>query len=71
MGQIGQLGGVLFLFGAGSAALYLVGMEFRILSWIDNWGPTVGWSIRGGMAVVGAALWLAGRAVTGGESGDA
>lgn len=53
-----SFGGYLFFFGAGSIALDFVEMQFVLMSWIDNWGPTVGWSIRIGMAVVGAAIWL-------------
>lgn len=49
-------GGFLILMGAGSFVLNLLGMEFRLLSWIDMWGSTVGIAIRIGMIVVGAAL---------------
>ncbi len=56
-----SLGGWLFIFGAGSFLLNMFGMEFMLLSWIDNWGPTVGLGIRVGLIVVGAALWLIGR----------
>lgn len=52
------LGGYLFFFGAGSIALDFVGMEFILMSWVDHWGPTVGWSMRIGMAVIGGAMWL-------------
>lgn len=52
------IGGYMFIFGIGSIALHFFNMEFVILSWIDTWGPTVGWAIRGGLAIVGAALWL-------------
>ena len=51
----------LFIFGAGSFVLNLLGMEFVILGWIDNWGPTVGTGIRAGLMVVGALMWLVGR----------
>ena len=56
-----SLGGWLFIFGAGSFLLHFFDMEFRLLSWIDNWGPTTGIAIRVGLIVVGAALWLVGR----------
>ncbi|TXH77828.1 MAG: hypothetical protein E6Q88_00410 [Lysobacteraceae bacterium] len=55
------LGLWLFIFGAGSFLLNVFGMEFRLLSWIDNWGPTVGIAIRVGLVVVGAVLWLLGN----------
>jgi hypothetical protein len=50
-----------FIFGAGSFLLNLLGLEFIVLSWVDNWGPTVGIAIRVGLMVVGAGMWLAGR----------
>lgn len=55
-------GGYMFFFGVGSIILYFIGMQFILLAWIDLWGETVGWVIRIGLAVIGAALWLAGRA---------
>ncbi len=54
-------GGNLFFFGVGSILLHFLNMQFIILAWIDLWGPTVGWVIRIGMAVVGGALWLVGN----------
>lgn len=55
-----KLGGTMFFFGVGSIILHFVGMQFIILAWIDLWGPTIGWVIRGALTVVGAALWLIG-----------
>jgi len=55
------LGGLLVLLGAGSFVLNMLDREFTIISWIDNWGPTVGMAIRAGMIVVGAALWFMGN----------
>lgn len=49
------------IFGVGSFLLNLFGLEFMLLSWIDNWGPTVGTGIRVGLIVVGAGMWLVGR----------
>ncbi len=57
-------GGIFLLFGIGSVVLVFFGQVFTLLSWIDNWGPTVGWAIRGGLIVVGAALWFLGSAGT-------
>jgi len=54
-------GGYLFFFGAGSIVLYFLHLQFILLSWIDMWGMTVGWTIRIGMAVVGGAMWLLAR----------
>lgn len=56
-----SLGGLLFILGAGSFVLNLLGMEFKLLGWIDNWGPTAGIGIRVGLIVVGGAMWFFGR----------
>ena len=53
-----QFGGWLFIFGAGSILLGLVGYEFSLLMWVDNWGTTVGWAIRMAMIVAGAGIWF-------------
>lgn len=54
------IGGFLMLMGAGSFVLNLIGMEFRLLMWIDLWGPTVGLLIRIGLIAVGALLFFLG-----------
>lgn len=53
-----SLGSLLLLLGIGSIVLNLVGYEFKLLMWIDNWGETVGWAIRGAMIVVGGAIYF-------------
>ena len=55
------IGGFLVLLGAGSFVLHFMDMEFRLLSWVDNWGPGVGTGIRIGMIVVGAIVWFLGK----------
>ncbi|MEL7310779.1 MAG: hypothetical protein AAFN07_04670 [Pseudomonadota bacterium] len=55
------IGLYLMIAGAGSIALNQFGYEFSLLMWIDNWGPTVGWAIRGGAIVLGAALFFFGK----------
>lgn len=55
-----NIGGLLVLFGAGSIVLNFVGYEFSLMMWVDNWGPGVGWAIRGVLIVLGAILWLQG-----------
>lgn len=56
-----SIGGLLFLLGLGSFVLHYMNMEFKLLMWVDHWGPTVGTAIRVGMIVVGAALWMVGN----------
>lgn len=62
-----NIGFYLVIFGAGSILLNLFGYEFSILMWIDNWGETVGWAIRGSAIVIGAILWMLGRNQESGE----
>ena len=56
-----SIGKYLALFGAISAALNFFNYNLKILFWIDLWGPTVGWAIRGGAILAGVALMLATR----------
>ena len=48
------------ILGGGSFLLNMMGREFVLISWIDNWGPDVGIGIRIAMIVVGAGLFFAG-----------
>lgn len=57
------IGGLMFLFGAGSIVLGLIGYEFTLMMWVDSWGTTVGWFIRLALAVVGGFMWLFGEDV--------
>ncbi len=36
----------------------IVSLELRIFMWIDNWGTAIGWAIRIGIVIAGAALFL-------------
>lgn len=56
-----NVAGLMVLFGVGSIVLGLVGYEFTLMMWVDNWGPTVGWAIRCSLIVVGGVLWLIGH----------
>ena len=49
-----SLGIWLAIFGVGSLLLNLMGMEFKILMWIDNWGH-VGGLLGGGLFALIAA----------------
>lgn len=57
-----SIGLYLLIAGIGSIALNQFGYEFSLLMWIDNWGETVGWGIRGGAIVVGAIMMFVGMA---------
>jgi hypothetical protein len=66
-----ELGKWLAIFGVGSIILNFFGMEFRILFWLDLWGPQVGWAIRIGMAVGGAVLMFVGSRTEGAPASTA
>jgi hypothetical protein len=55
-----SVGSFLLICGLISAALKLFfpGILLAVLMWVDNWGDTVGWSIRIGLVVVGGLLML-------------
>lgn len=57
-GKIGQAGLVLAAMGAMSIILSFFNYEVRLLAWIDLWGTTIGWVIRIGLIVGGAALFF-------------
>ncbi|MCL1636092.1 hypothetical protein M2650_15830 [Luteimonas sp. SX5] len=56
-----SIGGLMLLLGLGSFVLHYMNMEFKLLMWVDNWGPTVGTAIRVGLIVVGGLLWFVGN----------
>lgn len=62
------LGVLLLLFGIGSMVLHFMNYEFTLLSWIDTWGETTAWVIRGGLVAVGAAMLMLGRSSAPAES---
>lgn len=55
-----ELGLGLLIIGAISLALRLINpnIQYVFLTWIDQWGSTVGWAIRIGMTLLGLLLWL-------------
>lgn len=48
----------LALLGAGSFVLNRFNYEFKLLAWVDHWGPGTGTTIRVGCIVVGVLMWL-------------
>lgn len=53
-----KIGVYLLIFGLGSIVLNFLGMNFKLLFWIDSWGTTTGWIIRIGVALLGLAIML-------------
>ncbi|MBC6612327.1 hypothetical protein H8B15_15470 [Hymenobacter sp. BT507] len=56
-----ELGLGLFLIGLVSLVLPLLGLKLVFLTWIEQWGPTVSWLIRGGLTLLGLILYLSTR----------
>ncbi len=48
----------LLIFGVGSVILSFLDLNFKIMVWIDLWGPTIGWLIRLAFIGIGGALYF-------------
>ena len=64
MDKIGSLGGLMAFAGIASAILSFMDYNLRLLMWVDMWGPTMGWVIRGGLVVGGVVLFIIGKAAS-------
>jgi hypothetical protein len=55
-----ELGLGLLIIGLISLVLPFINPNIRsvFLTWIDQWGTTVAWIIRGGITLLGLVLWL-------------
>ena len=55
-----ELGLGLLIIGLVSLMLPLINpnVHYVFLTWINKWGPTVAWGIRGGITLLGLVLWL-------------
>ncbi len=51
-----SVGIFLIVMAIGSAVLPYIGMQFIVVAWIDMWGTTIGWVIRGALLVAGLGL---------------
>ncbi len=56
-----NIGSLLLLLGVGTIVLNLIGYEFAILFWIDQWGENAGWAIRAAMIIAGGVLYYLGH----------
>lgn len=54
-------GAFLIIMAVLSAIMPRLGLQFLLLMWIDNWGTTIGWVIRGVLLVVGIVLVVLGK----------
>ena len=55
-----QWGISFIIFAIGSLLLPMLGVQFIIMAWVDLWGPTIGYIIRGVMLVAGIAMLVLG-----------
>lgn len=56
--KIGKAGLVIAALGVISILLSLFNYNVRLLAWVDAWGTTMGWVIRGLLIVGGGALFF-------------
>ncbi len=56
-----RIGRLMFILGVGSIVLGFMNMQFILLSWVDSWGPAIGWAIKIVFIVAGGALWFLGN----------
>ena len=56
-----MFGFYLMLIGALSILLHFLDLNFIFLKWINQWGPSNGWLIRGGIILSGAILCFLGK----------
>ncbi|MFH2005183.1 MAG: hypothetical protein ABI333_01220 [bacterium] len=68
--KISAAGAFLALIGILSSVLYLINFNLKILAWIDIWGVGVGWVIRLGLILGGAALFFVFAGKGDGEKGE-
>ena len=56
-----KTGGYIAFFGIFAIILKFFDRVPRLLSWIYNWGETVGWVIMIGLVVIGGGLYFLGK----------
>lgn len=60
-GLFKRAGPALAISGLLSIVLSVIGLNLRILVWIDAWGTLLGWSLRIGLVVLGGIIWFLSR----------
>ena len=56
--KLGKAGLVMAALGIMSIVLSIFNYNIRLLAWIDIWGNTMGWIIRGILILAGGALFF-------------
>jgi hypothetical protein len=56
-----EIGLGLLIIGLLSLVLPFLGMQSMLLTWINQWGATTAWLIRGAITLIGLLVWLSFR----------
>jgi hypothetical protein len=56
-----RLGGLLVALGLASILISFAGLQLRILWFLDEFGPAVGYLLKAGLVVVGFLIWKNGE----------
>lgn len=56
-----NFGFLLLGLGVASAVVHFLGMEMKVLQWINTWGENAAWGIRGGLVAMGLLLFALGK----------
>ena len=56
-----RLGGLLVALGLASIVISFAGLQIRVLWFLDELGPTVGYLLKAGLVVVGFLIWKNGE----------
>ena len=56
--KLSSIGALMAVFGVASSILSFFDYNLKLLMWVDLWGTTMGWVIRIGLIVGGAALFF-------------
>ncbi|MDV6234155.1 hypothetical protein CH379_000725 [Leptospira ellisii] len=59
--KISSFGAFMSFAGIVSSVLSFFNYNLKILMWVDNWGVSTGWAIRGGLIVGGVILYFLGK----------
>ena len=58
---VSTAGAVIALYVMVSSVFHIIGHNMRLLVWVDQWGPAVGWVIRVLLIVIGGVMYYIGR----------
>ena len=68
--NLSSIGALLFSVGAISSVLTFTDYELKVLFWVNTWGEGMAWTIRAGLILVGAILFVIGARNSGDEDNN-